>query len=106
MVVQIEDPSAGATIEARLYDGPLVEVTAQGGTARFTSNEGRIAIRGGDASSRFVVRIPRDAARVRITVEGRTVFEKTGALVRASTDPDADGVWTIAIDTPAIDPNR
>jgi hypothetical protein len=107
MVVLLEDPAPGGVIEASLYDGPFVEATAHGGTASFASDEGRITVRGGDRSTRLVVRVPRNAAHVEIRVEGRTVFVKMGEAVSVPAAAAAgDGVWTIPVDAPSVGAGR
>lgn len=79
---------AGGSVEVEPTDSALVAVSAPAGTAEFAHEEGRISVRWqGDA--RFLVRIPRDAARVEIHAHGRPVLVKSRDELTVSGRPAA-----------------
>lgn len=77
ILIEILDADGGE-LRVQLTDGEAVEIRAVGDAPGFTSDPGRITIRGRGVALSLDVRIPRFARRVEIRAGSKRVFLKEG----------------------------
>lgn len=88
----------GAQLSVALVDGGTeVVVLAPPGVATFTAGGDRLEIAIGDSSARLEIRIPRQAPRVEILVNGVRRYLKVGARIRTPADPATTGTHLITV---------
>ncbi len=93
-----EQSAGGARIS--LTDDAEVLVRAPTGAASFTSDAGRLVIENRASTAIFEIRIPREAPRVEIRVNGVRVYLKEGARVTPGNSPDSPDVYLLRLSLP------
>jgi hypothetical protein len=83
-------------LSVRFVDRDEVVVHAPAGGASFTSGDARLLVQSSGASDTFTIEIPRNAPRVEIRVQERTVFLKDRDRVSTSGSADPAGIYRIA----------
>lgn len=85
-------PSAELQLRVLLTEGPSMEISASGhaAAAQFRSSRGRIVVTN-PASGVVLLKVPRGARAVDITVDGRVLMSKRGASVRLTVPADTSG---------------
>jgi hypothetical protein len=95
LVIRFE--SAGDAIATvALTDDELVEVRALEGSASFSSDVDRLAVRSSDRA-RFEIRIPRSASSVEVLAGPTSVFRQVSGRVVSASKADSSGRYTISL---------
>ncbi|NIQ53158.1 MAG: hypothetical protein GWN71_06865 [Gammaproteobacteria bacterium] len=98
LVVAFPSPRGGR-LRVVLTGDSLVEVVADAGAARYTSEPGRLVVDPAGPAA-FELRVPRTAVRVEVVIDGRRAFLKDGPETAAAVAPGPDGAYLLSLDTP------
>lgn len=99
-VISFTRPDSEARARVTLTDKAQVIVRAAQGAASFTSSAAGLQIDNLAVGATFDIEVPRSAPRLEIQVAGTLIFLKEGSRVRAQSEADADGSFTISFPPP------
>ncbi|MGH7511926.1 MAG: hypothetical protein ACREOQ_03275 [Gemmatimonadales bacterium] len=100
LVIVFSASTPGALARVTLGDGAEVLVRSPVGAVTFTSDAGRLLIRGPGAPDTVTIEIPRGARRVEIRAGGARVFLKEGVSIDTRAARLGDGDYEIPLARP------
>jgi hypothetical protein len=100
LVILFTSARAEGSVRVSLTDDTQVVVRAPAGAARFTSLTDRLVIENAGPPAEFEIRIPRDARRVEIRVDGRRILLKERARIAADRPAEPAGHYLLPLTGP------